>query len=467
MPLESNRIQELVDNPSESLSVELKRWINPDKDQGIAKIVKAAIALRNHGGGYMVIGFDNATLEPDQDNIPTDVRGLFHVDEIQGMVAKYASEPFEIAVEFPARAGQIYPVIVIPSGVKTPVAAKKDLPGPDGPLIKIHTVYVRSLSSNNTSSTTQATWKDWSKIVETCFDNREADIGRFLRRHLSGSSANVIRELLIEISESSESQQSIQDSLRQYLQEGEARYLTVVQERSITLSEHGTWEVALIIMGEVPPHTANREFLNLLDASNPDYTGWPVWLISNHFRRESARPYVYEGIWETFIHSNAGGAGILLDFMRLDPKGRFYLRRILEDDAKLENSPEPMTVLDIGLPIFRVAEAIAVGIAFAKAMDCDPETTKLAFAFKWSKLRGRSLSSWAQGTQGIYFGGPYDSAYQDEVLSFLTVPLETPLSALAQYVSSAIQPLFEVFDGYSVSRDLVENLTRELLERGR
>jgi hypothetical protein len=461
MPPEYNRIQELVDNPRESLSVELKRWIDPDQVEGIAKIVKTAIALRNHGGGYMVIGFDNATLEPAQDNVPVDVRGLFHVDKIQGMIAKYASEPFKITVEFPKRTGQIYPVIVIPSGVKTPVAAKKDLQGSNGLLIKADTVYVRSLSSNNTPSTTQAIWKDWSKIVETCFDNREADIGRFLRRHLSGLNANVIRELIAGISEDSEYQRSIQDDLRQYLQESEERYLTVVQERAAALPEHGTWEVALIIMGEVPPHSANRKFLNLLDASNPDYTGWPVWLISDRLE-ESARPYVYEGVWEAFIASDIGIWGIHLDFMRLDPKGKFYLRRILEDDAKGERSPDPMTALDTRLQIFRVVEAIAVGIAFAKAMDCELETTELAFAFKWSKLRGRSLSSWAQG---VYFSASYGSAYQDEVLSFVTIPLETPLSALAQYVTSAVQPLFEIFDGNSVSEDLVEDLTRKLIER--
>jgi hypothetical protein len=41
----------MVERAGESLSVELKRWIDPDQPEGIAKIVKAALALRNHGGG--------------------------------------------------------------------------------------------------------------------------------------------------------------------------------------------------------------------------------------------------------------------------------------------------------------------------------------------------------------------------------------------------------------------------------
>jgi len=40
--IDSSRIQELIERPGENLSVELKRWIDPDNPDGIAKIVKAA-----------------------------------------------------------------------------------------------------------------------------------------------------------------------------------------------------------------------------------------------------------------------------------------------------------------------------------------------------------------------------------------------------------------------------------------
>lgn len=70
MDIDSSRIQELISRPGESLSVEVKAWIDPDIPDGISKIVRAALALRNHGGGYLVIGFDNDTLQPDKRNVP-------------------------------------------------------------------------------------------------------------------------------------------------------------------------------------------------------------------------------------------------------------------------------------------------------------------------------------------------------------------------------------------------------------
>lgn len=135
MDIDSSKIQQLIEYPGESLNVELKRWISPDIDEGRAKIIKASIAFRNFNGGYLIIGFDGTTLTPDINNVPTNVRTEFHIDKIQGLISRYSSELFEVFVEFPERGGQEYPVIIIPAGVKTPVAAKRNLPG-DGSLIK-------------------------------------------------------------------------------------------------------------------------------------------------------------------------------------------------------------------------------------------------------------------------------------------------------------------------------------------
>ena len=66
-------IQKLVMTPSESLTVELKNWISPDTDDGLAKMVKAAIAMRNNNGGYILIGFDNKTCRPIHKNAPKNI----------------------------------------------------------------------------------------------------------------------------------------------------------------------------------------------------------------------------------------------------------------------------------------------------------------------------------------------------------------------------------------------------------
>src|SRR5215471_3761870 len=127
MNVDQVRIQELLTRLAESLNVEVKNWIDPDDPAGVAKIVRAGLALRNRNGGYLVIGFDDKTLQPDTANRPAHVRSVFHVDKIQGIIARYASELFEVAIAFGQHDGKDYPVIVIPEGMRTPVAAKADL----------------------------------------------------------------------------------------------------------------------------------------------------------------------------------------------------------------------------------------------------------------------------------------------------------------------------------------------------
>ena len=58
-----------------------------------------------------------------------------------------------------------------------------------------------------------------------------------------------------------------------------------------------------------------------------------------------------------------------------------------------------------------------------------------------------------------------NTAYDDEAWSEIKIPLETPNSALAQYVNLAAKPLFEVFNGYNPSPPIVEELTRKIFER--
>jgi len=89
-------IQELVNQPRESLAVELKNWINPEEPTGIITLVKAAIAMRNNNGGFILIGFDNDTCQPIHEDVPENVQELFNKDTIQGLVTRYASEFFEV-----------------------------------------------------------------------------------------------------------------------------------------------------------------------------------------------------------------------------------------------------------------------------------------------------------------------------------------------------------------------------------
>lgn len=465
MKIDETYLKELIDRQTESLNIEFKRWIYPTSLEGIAKIVKACIAMRNNNGGCFFIGFDEESRQPDFNNTPTDdVRQLFNPDEIQLIISKYAYPQFEIDVRFIEKDGQEYPSICIAEGIKTPVSTKSELRDPKDNnklLIKQNTVYVRTLKSNGTPSTSEATYQDWDKLTQICFDNREADIGRFIRRHLANIEKSQLQPLLSIIAEISQPQtKSYEELAVELLEFGKNRFEAVVgQKYPGQLPSHGSWEVLCIINSDDHKHSANQTFLNLLSASNPNYTGWPIWLDSRQFSDQRARPYVYENVWEAcMVHLDREWFNHI-DFWRLDPNGRFYLRCALEDDIK--PSIEPLKFLDFGLPIWRVGESLAVGLAFAKAMDYDVDSTNITFNFRWTGLRNRELTSWADRARQIRAR----TATQDSVLSTIDIPLSTPLSALYQYVDIATKPLFQIFEGFELSNSVVEELTAKMLKR--
>jgi hypothetical protein len=243
-------IQELVNQPSEKLSVELKNWIDPDSPDGIKTLVKAAIAMRNNNGGFILIGFDNDTCQPIHENIPENVQELFHIDKIQGRVTKYASESFEVEIHFPEIDGHEFPVIEIKSGVRSPVGTKRDYVVNGAVKLRQNLIYVRSLETNNTPSTTIATCKDWGPLVERCFDNREADIGRFLRRHIGGLNPEILGAFATSIAEGINPKETLEETVRNFLQKGQDRFQVRAAERQVNPDEFGTSEVAVVCAGQ-------------------------------------------------------------------------------------------------------------------------------------------------------------------------------------------------------------------------
>ena len=339
------------------------------------------MAIRNRDGGFLIIGFDNETLLPDTHNKrPPEVRSIFHQDNIQGIVSRYAADKFEINIAYGHRDGSEYPIIIIPEGVRVPVACARDLfDGQNRQLLREGDVYFRTLNANGTPSTAAARPGDWADIAEICFENREAEIGRFLRRHLSGTNLAALSALLTEASAPrTPPPPTLPQRTIALLDRGEARFLAVLAARQSkpdepNVQQLGSWSVALVIEPSRETAVPDAEFLNTVSSSNPSYTGWPVWLDSRSFEDESARPHVTENAWQAFILSLQPGWSSHVDFMRLDPRGEFYLRRILQDD--LTHKVAPKTALDPVLMMVRTAEAIAVGLALARGLGWALETT--------------------------------------------------------------------------------------------
>jgi hypothetical protein len=203
----------------------------------------------------------------------------------------------------------------------------------------------------------------------------------------------------------------------------------------------------------------DQAFFSTVAGSNPQLTGWPVWLDTRSFADQKSRPKVTDKAWEVLVISLAGWSKHI-DFYRLDPEGEFYLWRNLPDDVH-EDRIRPGTALDPVNVILRVTEAIAVGLSIAKALTSEIEATRLGFTFRWRKLKGRQLEPWANFAPI----SANDVAHDNEVTTYVECSLDTPASAIAPLVDRATQDLFVLFGGHRFPAQSIEIWVQRLLER--
>lgn len=391
---------------------------------------------------------------------------------MQKLVSQYSSEPFEVAVEFVESQGMEYPVMVVPTGITVPVAIKADLVDGSRSLLKCGEVPFRTLRANGTFSSAAALPQDWKEIVEICFENREADIGRFVRRQLGGLTPEMLHSLGAALSTASgTSEDSLKSQALSLLEFGFERSHKILAERGLAAGaedaarQWGTWEVALVVAPALDEAVPTREFYSALVSNNPQYTAWPPWQDTRSAVDPFARATVREGGWESLTVA-IGSASYPLDlwaFSRLDPQGRLYELRALDDDAfaRARGAP-PQTAFDPGHVVHRVAETMLVGLRYARILHPDSPGVGLGFAFGWKGLKKRAIVSWSG--QVAVLPGIYRTL-ENEDTSFVAVPIDTAESAIAPFVQKAVKSVFARFDGYSMGISVIEHLVRQLIER--
>ena len=158
-------------------------------------------------------------------------------------------------------------------------------------------VYFRSLASNGTAGSTEARASDWAEITEICFDNREAEVGRFIRRHLSGID---VSSLLSQFGQPAPLAVTLCDRAYKLISKEEKRYQEAIKSRKFSaeqteLLDRGFWSVGLVIDPARTSELATQEFLAKISSSNPGYTGWPIWLDTRYLSDIEARPRAVGG----------------------------------------------------------------------------------------------------------------------------------------------------------------------------
>ena len=436
------RLADLLVDPREDLDFEVKNWLDLQANSSNkATFAKAALALANHGGGFIALGL----LETDEGIVEAESRPAsldgYSQDLINGIVQNYCDPPFHCAVHLVADpSGDIFPIVIIPGGHRVPVRARRA--GPNGNIVQNHAIYVRKPGPR---SETPQSAQDWDDLLAQCLRNRRDEM------------FDQIRDLIIGAVPQAE-HPSEPERLNDWITASFNRWRLLSDSIPADAGPrfpHGFYRFAYEIIGE--PHSIMPARLpEVVQASVVRHTGWPPFWYPT---REGIQPYPIDGAVECWLGGDPRTPinerdPAHSDFWRISANGlAFLLRGYQEDGMDAPRSGRvpvaPGTIFDINLPIWRVGETLLQAERLATNLFEGPTTIK--FIARYQGLEGRSLVS-IDHRRDVRDGRV---ARQDSITLSTHIESQTVISNLPEIVHPLMSPLYALFDFFELPMQLV------------
>ena len=259
----TRELQQLVSEPREDLSVEHKGWLNLTENEHKATLAKAAIALANHGGGFIVVGLAEQGANLHSEDRPSQIPEITQ-DSVNAAIRRYATPEFHCEVynvEHPTT-NVVHPIITVPGDIRVPVMSKRDFPG----VISQNRCYIRKPGPR---SEEPQTGEEWRELFDRCLRAGREDM-------LEG-----IRSIVLGRVELQDPAPNALSELQTYCDEALNRWLELVADQpkdAPARFPHGYYEMGFSLVGTQPTNGLVDVQDRLANARKIKLTGWPVFL---------------------------------------------------------------------------------------------------------------------------------------------------------------------------------------------
>jgi len=373
----NSRFEDWLISPTETLDFEVKDWLDLNDAESRGTVAKAMIALENHGGGFLLIGFSDVQgrLIPNPQR-PVSL-SQYGTDEINAIIKKCAEPSFHAHATFQTHpeTGEEFPIIQVAGATKAPVRSCSATP--NGTL-RQNVYYIRRPGPASEAPMDGA---EWDALIRRCVLKQRNEIIDLLRSFIPGVAPGNLQTLVDE-----------RAALNQFDSDSFDRWSTINAALPIdnpSKIKHGWFSFACQIVGQSKrlPLTRILQFIEGLRK----YTGWPIFVA---LHQPESKPYLKDGAIEASLTTLKMPSPAHADFWRIHPEGFFYvLPGYQEDDlatlAGTRKGREPGTGLDLTIPVWRVAEFLLRSEELGRAMYEDGFF--MLVRCEWSGLKGRKL----------------------------------------------------------------------------
>ena len=436
-------LQPLISEPREDLGVEYKDWLDLTTNEHKAILAKAAIALANHGGGFIVIGFAEQRSELQSHPCPPETPAITQ-DAVNAAVRRYATPEFHCGVDHVPhpKSGVEHPVIILPGNLTVPVMSKRNC----ADVIAQNRCYIRKPGPRSEEPQTS---EEWRELLNRCIRAGREDMLEAIRSIVSGRV------------ESQNPSPNALDELQTYCDKARERWKELVAKEpnnSPARFPHGYYEMGFSLIGAQPANGLAEIKNRLAIARNIRLTGWPTFL---EMPTPEWAPYAYKNFVEAWI-----GRPVLddsmereparCDFWRVSIDGKLYTIRGYSEDGA-ERIPAGQ-VLDVTLPVWRIAEGLLFASRFTERFD---EVDAIAIQCRFTGLNGRRLK-YING--GRFLPNHYLSSTDEITLACQITPQQVR-DNLAEIFHPMLSQLYELFNFFQLPFDLVQEELGKLLKR--
>lgn len=427
------KLRALLQNPHETLDVEIKDWLNLDDKISQADLAQAILALANHGGGYILIGFKEnlGTFSPTQASEP--VKSLYNQDRINGIIKRYAdpqvnSDCYNI---------EGHPVIIVHGGYSVPIRCVHS--GPDEKHVRQNAYYIRRPGP---TSEEPKTGQEWATLIRRC---------------VLSDKESLIKELRLLFTDQHSQPQGNSSAFHEdWVNTSWSRFekLNIEHFEQFENSPYkmGYWLGSYSVIPSVEGLDLSSLYNGLAKCIGNE-TGWPIGLF---MQAENSKPYPYNNCVETYL-AKMNGNPRNSDFWRASLRGNFFIIRGFEEDSDVDSAGK---LFDVLIPIWRVGELLLHASRFVK--EFVPTGCSLIVSMKWWGLNGRRLAS----STSKYYMPNNRLSRQNEVSSYLVI--EDALSIepnLSSFVENLTGSLYEVFDFFRMPNETISDELNKMRNR--
>ena len=433
MNYQETKFQHLLIDPRESLELEIKGWLNLTESENVTKLIKAIIALGNHGGGRILVGYssiDEMNFTPDNQASHLE---QYTTDTINNLIDKYIEPPFHcelLLLQHPSLK-QKFPLIIVPGGT-VPMHSNKG-----GYNQELRGKYF--IRRTGPKSEPPQTAYEWDQLISRCVRQNKEELLDDFRK-------------IIEVGNAPSNQSLTNNTFSNWVEKCKSKW----QEKNNSLQDNdpaklkvGKWLIAYELKNAKALLSLNELKLKLQNVQIP--VSWPAFYVPTSKEIEPIANNEGLECWFGTESSRSPFRGPDdSDYWIYTKDGKAFLASGFREDGSDFLQNEKHFILNT--PILKLANCLLHAQKMATLFGC-PDT-QIEFKFSWEGLEGRTLVYWKDNSRLAVIEGQPVCSINDFLSEFKVVASDIG-NLLPEIIYNQLFPLYENFNLFRLPKDFV------------